>query len=414
MTSVSLFVLIGSIVVGIWRRMNVGVIAVGMSLVLAEIAGIPTKQVYGGFPTKLFVTLLGTMLFFSLLQKNKTLEVISDFTVQSIGKRLFLLPFVVYMLAFMLSAAGPGAIPVLPIAIIIGVTLAKQLDISPVLMGGCATLGAVGGTLSPLALTGIIVQEMLTEQGIAGMEADLFIKGTIINLVGVISLYIFYKGYTLKALVQEKRRITFNKNQKISVVLLMFLVIMVIGFNFDVGLVGFFLAMVLLAVKGSDEKSGISQIPWSVIIMVCGVNVLMTLVQKLGGVKLLANFLANFMSEQSAAAIMALTGGIMSQFSSANGVVIPTLVPTATDIALMIPGVSVHELVFAITFAAVVTLSPLSTAGSLIMATYTQGEEKSPREINRLFTSLFVWTFVMLIGFALICGLGYYNWISIW
>lgn len=63
MTSVSLFVLIGSIVVGIWRRMNVGVIAVGMSLVLAEIAGIPTKQVYGGFPTKLFVTLLGTMLF---------------------------------------------------------------------------------------------------------------------------------------------------------------------------------------------------------------------------------------------------------------------------------------------------------------------------------------------------------------
>lgn len=104
----------------------------------------------------------------------------------------------------------------------------------------------------------------------------------------------------------------------------------------------------------------------------------------------------------------------MSQFSSANGVVIPTLVPTATDIALMIPGVSVHELVFSITFAAVVTLSPLSTAGSLIMATYTQGEEKSPREINRLFTALFVWTFVMLIGFALICGLGYYNWISIW
>uniref|UniRef100_UPI0026DCCDA6 SLC13 family permease n=1 Tax=Veillonella magna TaxID=464322 RepID=UPI0026DCCDA6 len=219
MASVSLFILIGSIVLGIWRRINVGVIAVGMSLVLAEIAGIPSKQVYGGFPTKLFVTLLGSMLFFSLLQKNKTLEVISDFTVQSIGKHLFLLPFVVYLLAFILSAVGPGAIPVLPIAIIIGVTLAKQLDISPVLMGGLATLGAVGGTLSPLALTGIIVQEILTEQGIAGMEADLFIKGTIINLVGVISLYIFYKGYTLKALVQEKRRITFNKNQKIRALL---------------------------------------------------------------------------------------------------------------------------------------------------------------------------------------------------
>ena len=412
MANISLCILIGAIVLGIWRKINVGIIAVGLSIVVAQLGGVSMKAVYGGFPTKLFVTLLGTMLFFSLLQQNRTLQVFSDFVVRLIGKRLFLLPLVIYVMAFALSAVGPGAIPVLPIAIIIGVTLAKQLNISPVLMGGCATMGAVGGTLSPLALTGIIVQGLLVEQGLSSMETELFVKGAIANLLCMLALYFFYKGYSLKTEIrfQTLERVQFNYQQLISLSLLFLLIILVIGFNLDVGLVSFLLATILLGVRGSDEKAGIANIPWGVIIMVCGVNVLMTVTQMLGGVKLLASLLASFMSEQTAPAIMALTGGILSQFSSANGVVIPTLVPTATDIAAAIPGVGVHELTFAITFAAVITLSPLSTAGSLILATYTQGDENASKNVNSIFTALFVWTFIMLIVFAIICGLGYYSW----
>ena len=412
MASISLTILICAILFGIIKKINVGVVAIGFSIVLALIAGIPLKQVYQGFPTQLFLTLLGTMFFFSLLEANGTLTALSNFVVKLIGKHLFLLPIVVYLFAFTLSAVGPGAIPVLPIAIIIAVNLAKELKLSPVLMGGLATLGSVGGTLSPLALTGIIVQGLLAEQGLPGMSDSLFVVGALVNFVFAIILYVFYKGYSI-TLTEGLETSTFERfttAQKLSIAMLALLIILVIGFKLDVGLVAFALSVIMLATKASNEKAAIGRIPWSVIIMVCGVNVLMTLAQKLGGVKLLASGLSTFMNEFTAPPIMALTGGIMSQFSSANGVVIPTLVPTTVDIVNVLGGnASVYELTFAITVAAVLTLSPLSTAGALIMASYTQGDESNTKEANKLFTTLFIWTFVMLILFALMCMAGVYR-----
>lgn len=412
MAAISLTLLICAILFGIIRKINVGVVAIGFSIILALIAGIPLKQVYQGFPTQLFLTLLGTMFFFSLLEANGTLTALSNFVVKLIGKRLFLLPIVVYLFAFTLSAVGPGAIPILPIAIIIAVNLAKELKLSPVLMGGLATLGSVGGTLSPLALTGIIVQGLLSEHGLPGMSDSLFVVGAFVNFIFAVILYLFYKGYsiTLTDGLQTANFEKFTTAQKLSIAMLALLIILVIGFKLDVGLVAFALSIIMLATRAGNEKEGIARIPWGVIIMVCGVNVLMTLTQKLGGVKLLASALSTFMNEFTAPPIMALTGGIMSQFSSANGVVIPTLVPTTIDIVADLDGnASVYELTFAITVAAVLTLSPLSTAGALIMASYTQGDESNTKEANKLFTTLFIWTFVILILFALMCMAGVYR-----
>lgn len=80
-------------------------------------------------------------------------------------------------------------------------------------------------------------------------------------------------------------------------------------------------------------------IPWSVLILIAGVNVLMNITQKLGGIDLLASILASFMSTRIAAPIMGFTGGLMSWFSSANGVVFPTLIPTVPEIAQQVRAV---------------------------------------------------------------------------
>lgn len=412
MATLALIILLCALIFGIWRKINMGVVSIGVSLLLAIIAGIPLKTIYQGFPVQLFITLLGTMLFFSILQVNNTLTTVSNYIVKKIGNQLFLLPIVIYILAFVLSAVGPGAIPVLPISILIAVNLAKNLGLSPILMGGLATLGSVGGTLSPIALTGIIVEGLLSELGLPGMQAELFTMGTIVNFMFAVILYLFYKGYSIKpnSNINYSEKITFTGEQIFSLLLLALLIIIVIGFKLDVGLVAFALSVILLTYSSKLEGQAIKGIPWSVIIMVCGVNVLMMLAKKLGAVTLLANILAGFMNESSAPAIMALTGGIMSQFSSANGVVIPTLVPTTADIANFIGGTtSVYELTFAITVAAVLTFSPLSTAGSLIMAAYSQGEDVTESDTNKVFLHLFIWTFVMLIIFAILCSLGFYQ-----
>ena len=128
------------------QKMNVGVVCLGLALILGKLGGMEAGDIYKGFPYKLFVTLLGTMLFFSLLQQNGTLEKISKRLISFCGKNTFLVPIIVYLVSFGLSAAGPGAISVQSVTVIFAVSLAVQMKVSPILMGIMAILGAVGGT----------------------------------------------------------------------------------------------------------------------------------------------------------------------------------------------------------------------------------------------------------------------------
>lgn len=57
----------------------------------------------------------------------------------------------------------------------------------------------------------------------------------------------------------------------------------------------------------ANEKTALKMIPWSVLILIAGVNVLMNITQKLGGIDLLASILATFMSSRTAAPIMGVT-----------------------------------------------------------------------------------------------------------
>lgn len=74
--------LVGAIILGFVRKMNVGIVCFGLALILGTIGGMASGKIYGGFPYKLFSTLLGTMLFFSLLQQ----------TVRSCGRKAVLRP----------------------------------------------------------------------------------------------------------------------------------------------------------------------------------------------------------------------------------------------------------------------------------------------------------------------------------
>lgn len=80
------------------------------------------------------------------------------------------------------------------------------------------------------------------------------------------------------------------------------------------------------------------------------------------------------MSPVTAPGVMGLTAGIMSWFSSTSGVVMPTLIPTVTDVAAQVGGgVSTLALLSAITnTASAAGMSPISTGGSMGLAAYTQ------------------------------------------
>ncbi len=391
---VALVFLIGAIVLGFTKKMNVGVVCLGLALILGKMGGMGAADIYKGFPYKLFATLLGTMLFFSLLQQNGTLEKISGCLIGLCGKNTFLVPIIVYLASFGLSAAGPGAISVQSVTVIFAVSLAVQMQVSPILMGIMAILGAVGGSASPIALTGIIVGDLLTEMGIEGISNQIFIGVALSNLVCAVVMYIALGGYRIRAAEHggnEKERAPFDRHQKVSLAALLVMVVLVVGFSYDVGLTCFALSLLLMLLGAANEKTALKMIPWSVLILIAGVNVLMNITQTLGGIDLLSTILAKFMSSRTAAPIMGATGGIMSWFSSANGVVFPTLIPTVPEIAEQVGGASIVQMVTAIVCSATVAgISPLSTGGSLIMASYAQESGCDEKEQQKMFGRLFV------------------------
>lgn len=200
---VALLFLVGAIVLGFTKKMNVGIVCFGLALVLGTLGGMSAGDIYKGFPYKLFATLLGTMMFFSLLQQNGTLEKISKRLIGLCGKNTFLVPIIVYVVSFVLSAAGPGAISVQSVTVIFAVSLSVQMNVNPILMGVMAILGAVGGTASPIALTGIIVGDLLTEMGIEGVSNQIFLGVSISNLICAIVMYIVLGGYKIRATVSK-------------------------------------------------------------------------------------------------------------------------------------------------------------------------------------------------------------------
>ena len=389
---IALGCLIGAIVLGFVKKTNVGLVCFGLALILGKIGCIGASDIYKGFPFKLFATLLGTMLFFSLLQQNGTLEKISDRLIGLCGKHLFLVPIIIYVVSFGLSAAGPGAISVQSVTVLFAVALAVQMKVSPILMGVMAILGAVGGTASPIALTGIIVGDMMTEMGIEGSINNIFIGVSVSNFVCAVAMYILLGGYKLRGNAEsgEKKVEKFTRNQWLSLIALVIMVVLVVGFSYDVGLLCFTLAMILILLGTEDEKKAIKAIPWSVLILIAGVNVLMNITQTMGGIDLLSSILASFMTKRTAGSIMGFTAGLMSWFSSANGVVFPTLIPTVPDIASQVGGASVMQIITAIVCSATVAgISPLSTGGSLILASYAQETDCSDKEQQKMFGTLF-------------------------
>lgn len=411
--------LVGAIVLGFVKKMNVGIVCLGLALVLGTIGGISSGDIYKGFPYKLFATLLGTMLFFSLLQQNGTLEKVSQKLISLCGKNTFLVPIIVYLVSFGLSAAGPGAISVQSVTVLFAVSLAVQMEVSPVLMGSMAILGAVGGTASPIALTGIIVEDLLAEMEIGGMGMKVFLGVSIANFICAAATYVALGGYKIRraaagensgidlaaeasgaagkrgkasagASAAGKSSGGLNRHQSVSLAALLVMVVLVVGFSYDVGLVCLTLSLILMLLGAADEKKAIKMIPWNVLILISGVNVLMNITQKMGGIDLLSDILASFMSARTAAPLMGVTGGIMSWFSSANGVVFPTLIPAVPDIAGQVGGASVLQMVVAIVCSATVAgISPLSTGGSLIMASYTQETGCDDKTQQKLFGQLF-------------------------
>lgn len=412
---ISLIALLAAIIIGFVRNANVGILCMGFSMVLGLVFGLDAKEILSGFSSSLFIQMVGITYLFAIINSNGTLELLAHKMVGMVGKKKALIPFVMYILGFLICAVGPGAIPSLAIIPVIAIPVAVSAGSNPIMTAIIGDLGVMSGRMSPLTPEAAVVRELMEEQGLVGNTIPIMISLTITALIVAVLVYIYYKGWKVEKREDETEEALpkFNGKQWLSLAGLLILAVGVLFFSWNVGLTGFLVGSVLIVLGCGEEKKAIKGIPWNVILMVLGVGILMNVISLSGGIDIMVAGLEKIMGHRTAAMIMAITAGFMSFFSSGLGVVFPTLIPTASGLASGL-GVGAVELVTVIVIGGTVSgFTPISTTGALIMAGVAQqenAEEKFPQ--NRLFVELFAVSFIALAVLAIMAVIGVYGWIA--
>lgn len=392
---ISLLTLVVAIFIGFKRGINTGLVSIAFAFILGFFVFEPSAKdpavmvalsssaakastLIKGWPSSLFFMLLGMTLLFSIARVNNTLELMARKAAFLSGGNKKLLPIIFFVLATVLAAVGPGNIAVCALVLPIAMAVAHEEKISPLLMAGVTIAGSNAGGLSPLAPTGIIGVNLASA---AGYETGnhIFIQMVIAQVIIAAVLYIVLGGYKLKkdANAVLVKPAAFNGHQKITIAVIIAVVLAIIVFKWNIGFAAFVGAAVLLLAKVADEKKSIAGVPWSTLILVCGVGVLVNVITIGGGIDLLTEGLSKFMNARTAGAIMTIIGGLMSSVSSASGVVMPTLIPTVPGLVETL-GVDGKVLITAIVLGAhFVTNSPLSTLGALAMASADEEIDKA-------------------------------------
>ena len=175
----------------------------------------------------------------------------------------------------------------------------------------------------------------------------------------------------------------------------------VVVFKVSPGLSAFAAASVLILSGLGDDTTTIARVPWAVIMMVCGVSVLIGVLEKTGGMDLFTTLLARIATPGTVNGTIAGITGLISTYSSTSGVVYPAFLPAVPGLVQKLGGGDPLQVAMSINVgAALVDVSPLSTIGALCIAALPAGHDS-----KRLFRQLLIWGFSMTIAGAIFCQL---------
>ena len=410
---ISLIALVAVVAIGFIKKVNLGFLSLGVAYFLGIAGGMTAKQISAGFDSSMFVTLVGVTFLFGMASNNGTLDLFSKKIVALVGKHTVLIPVLMFFLSAFISAIGPGHIAAGILMTTFAMYLAFEMNINPMSTALYAKLGANAGCASVLSMTGILAKNLSEPLGYGGFGLHLFLAVLISGSAFTLVVYVLYKGYKVKAdnPLKLSEIPKFNRDQFCTIIAIIVMVVCCIGFKLDTGLFAFAAAAVLILLGCVDEKKAIKGIPWGTLIFICGVGTLISVINKLGGISLVSDFLTGFMNARTATPILAATAGILSWVSSTTGVVMPALYPIAAEVCGTFgEGVRYVELISAITatsFAAAV--SPLSTGGAIIMSSYSAAKETTTEELNKMFRTLFLLSVGNVCLNVLLSALGVFN-----
>jgi di/tricarboxylate transporter len=395
-----------ALVISSTTSINVGILSLTLAWIVGVFfGGVPLSTILEGFPVPLFVTLLGVTLLFSMSERNGTLERVTARAVRLCRGHAGLLPVMFFVLALIVSTIGPGGTPTSALLAPPVMAVAGTAGIPPLLMTVLVGNGALAGTLSPFAPTGIVANGVMNRIGLGGHAWEVYAINAVAHAVVGIVGFLALGGWRLMrrragaAAAAPADALPLEGRHWLTLAVIGVLVGSVVLFEANVGMVALAGATVLTFARAADEKDAIRHMPWAVIVMVTGVTVLIELMQHTQGMDLFTTLLASVSTPETVTGVIAFGTGVISLYSSTSGVVLPAFLPTAPGLAEQLGGLDPLPIALAMNVgSSLVDLSPLSTVGALYLAAAAPGTDT-----RRLFTGLLLWGLAMTVTGGLFC-----------
>ena len=406
---VSLAALVIAILVSCFTELNVGILALAFAWIVGVyLGGMTLNQVIAGFPVALFLTLAGVTLLFSQAQLNGTLDRIAHRAVRICRGNAGLIPVMFFVLAAALASLGPGNVSTAALLAPMAMAVAGRAAIPAFLMIIMVGNGAQAGSLSPFAPTGVIVNGLMEKIGLPGQEWHTYWTNLAAHALVAFGGYFAVRRpeavrvpRQVVTIEQKPEDVKLETRHWITIVVIGALLVGVLFFDVNVGM-GALAGAVILAILGAaDHKEAVKNMPWSVIVMMSGVTVLIALLEKTGGLDLFTAALAALATPGTITGVIAFVIGLISVYSSTSGVVLPAFLPTVPGLIMRLGGGDPVSIATSMNVGAhLVDLSPLSTTGALCLAGVSPAEN-----VRSVFNKLLAWGLSMTVVGAIICYL---------
>jgi Na+/H+ antiporter NhaD/arsenite permease-like protein len=321
-------------------------------------------------------------------------------------------PLLFFVLPLILATIGPGNIAAVALIAPLAMAIAGRMGISAFLMTLMVANGANAGAFSPFAPTGVIANGLIARQGLT-MDpwTQVYLPSLLAQSFIAVLGYLIFGGLRLwrggpagqapvcAVLADQPARLT--RAQWATVGAIAALIAGVVIFKADLGFLAITLAVLLAIVGAADQEAALKAVPWDTIVMVCGVSVLVAIVEQTGGLDLFTSLLARVSTAQNVPGVIAFVTGAVSAYSSSSGVVMPTFIPMVPSLIAKLGGGDAVAIISAINVGShVVDVSPLSTLGAMCIANAAAHEDR-----NRLFQRLLIYGLAMALVGALVCYL---------
>jgi di/tricarboxylate transporter len=306
---------------------------------------------------------------------------------------------------------GPGNIATAALVAPMAMATAARVGIPLFLMAIMVGNGANAGSLSPFAPTGIIVNGIMERINLPGYEFATYLYNAGAHALVAFGGYfllggakLFGRGSSADGQTGADRvdhrfaRRHWITLGTIGVLLASVILVDDLRATGSIGMAAFVASVVLVLTGSADDGDAFKTMPWRVIIMVCGVTVLISILEKAQGIDLMVSWVARLSTKGTVTVVVAFLTGIVSVYSSTSGVVLPAFLPMVPGLADELGGANPIAIAAAMNVGGhLVDVSPLSTIGALCVAG-ASAEESRP-----LFNKLLAWGLSMSVVGATLC-----------